>query len=74
MKSLDGGQGEYNMITQSLKESPPEQLTLLGQEEFLGWEPRVSYAGGFKKTIAWYFANRDERRVKTDLYRLLMEH
>jgi UDP-glucose 4-epimerase len=39
----------------------------------LGWEPKVSYAEGFKKTFEWYFANKDEKKVKADLDRLLME-
>jgi UDP-glucose 4-epimerase len=39
----------------------------------LGWEPKVSYAEGFKKTIGWYFDNKDEKKVKADLDRLLME-
>jgi UDP-glucose 4-epimerase len=39
----------------------------------LGWEPKLSYAEGFKKTIEWYFTNKDEKKVKADLDRLLME-
>jgi nucleoside-diphosphate-sugar epimerase len=39
----------------------------------LGWKPKVSYAEGFKKTIDWYFANNDEKKVKANLDRLLME-
>jgi UDP-glucose 4-epimerase len=39
----------------------------------LGWEPRVSYAEGFRKTIEWYCANKDEKKVRADLDRLLME-
>ena len=39
----------------------------------LGWEPKVSYAEGFKKTVDWYFANKNEKKVKADLDRLLME-
>jgi UDP-glucose 4-epimerase len=39
----------------------------------LGWEPKVSYVEGFKKTIEWYFANNNEKKVKTNLDRLLME-
>jgi nucleoside-diphosphate-sugar epimerase len=39
----------------------------------LRWEPRVSYAEGFKKTIEWYSANNSEEKVKANLYRLLME-
>jgi len=39
----------------------------------LGWQPKVSYAEGFKKTADWYFTNKDRKKVKADLERLLME-
>jgi nucleoside-diphosphate-sugar epimerase len=39
----------------------------------LGWGPKVSYAEGFKRTIEWYFANNNEKKVKANLDRLLME-
>jgi len=41
--------------------------------EILDWEPKVGYQEGFKKTIAWYFANRSKGEVKANLDRLLME-
>jgi UDP-glucose 4-epimerase len=37
------------------------------------WEPKVSYREGFRKTIEWYFANKDRRKVKSELERLLLE-
>jgi UDP-glucose 4-epimerase len=39
----------------------------------LSWKPKVSYAEGFKRTIDWYFASNDEKKVKANLDRLLME-
>jgi nucleoside-diphosphate-sugar epimerase len=39
----------------------------------LGWEPKESYAEGFRKTIEWYFANNNGKEVKANLDRLLME-
>jgi nucleoside-diphosphate-sugar epimerase len=39
----------------------------------LVWEPKVSYAEGFKRTVDWYFANKNEKKVKADLDRLPME-
>ena len=39
----------------------------------LGWEPKVSYREGFEKTIAWYFAEKNRKEVKTNLERLLIE-
>jgi nucleoside-diphosphate-sugar epimerase len=37
------------------------------------WEPKVGYAEGFKKTIEWYFRNKDKATVKANLGRLLNE-
>jgi nucleoside-diphosphate-sugar epimerase len=39
----------------------------------LGCEPRVSYGEGFKNTIDWYFSNKNEKDVKANLDRLLLE-
>jgi nucleoside-diphosphate-sugar epimerase len=39
----------------------------------LDWAPKVSYEEGFKKTVDWYFANRDVAVVKAKLDRLLVE-
>lgn len=39
----------------------------------LSWSPKVSYNEGFRRTIDWYFANNDEKKVKANLDRLLME-
>ncbi len=39
----------------------------------LGWEPKVSYREGIKRTIEWYFANKNKEEVKANLYGLLME-
>jgi len=41
--------------------------------EILGWEPKVSYQEGFKRTIEWYFANKKRDEVKANLDKLLME-
>lgn len=39
----------------------------------LGWEPKISYREGFKKTIEWYFAKKNKGEVKANLEKLLME-
>jgi len=39
----------------------------------LKWKPEVSYREGFKKTIEWYFANKNREEVKANLDKLLME-
>jgi len=46
---------------------------LTNARKLLEWEPRVSYMEGFKKTIEWYFTNKDEKNIKANLHRLLME-
>jgi len=30
----------------------------------LGWEPKISYEEGFRKTIEWYFTNKIERKSR----------
>ena len=39
----------------------------------LEFEPKVTYDEGFRKTIDWYFANRNKEEVKINLKKLLME-
>jgi nucleoside-diphosphate-sugar epimerase len=39
----------------------------------LKWEPTVGYEDGFKKTVDWYFANKNKAVVKAELDHLLME-
>jgi nucleoside-diphosphate-sugar epimerase len=41
--------------------------------EILGWEPRVTYSDGFKKTIQWYLNEKNCEDVKTNLEKLLLE-
>jgi nucleoside-diphosphate-sugar epimerase len=38
-----------------------------------GWQPKVGYTEGFRKTIEWYAANKDKKVVKSALERLLLE-
>jgi nucleoside-diphosphate-sugar epimerase len=42
-------------------------------KKILGWKPRISYREGFKKTVEWYFTNRNVEDVRATLDRLLME-
>jgi UDP-glucose 4-epimerase len=39
----------------------------------LGWEPKVPYREGIKKTIEWYFAHKSKQEVKANLDRILTE-
>lgn len=39
----------------------------------LGWEPKVSYEEGFRRTIEWYFAHKSYDEVKASLEELLWE-
>jgi len=41
--------------------------------KILGWEPRVSYREGFKKTVEWYYSNKKRKQVMAHLERLLIE-
>lgn len=41
--------------------------------KLLGWQPKVKLVEGLHKTIAWYFANRDPKKVRTYLNRVLTE-
>ena len=39
----------------------------------LGWEPRVSYVEGFRKTVEWYFRVKNKRYVKANIDGLVLE-
>lgn len=41
--------------------------------KILGWEPKVAYKEGFKRTIEWYFANKNRKEVSTNIEKLLLE-
>jgi nucleoside-diphosphate-sugar epimerase len=42
-------------------------------KELLGWEPRVSFREGLRRTVDWYFANKDRKQVQEILDRMLTE-
>lgn len=42
-------------------------------KRLLQWKPKVSYEEGFRKTVEWYSANKNLKKVKANLDRLLME-
>jgi len=41
--------------------------------KLLRWEPQVSYEEGFKRTIEWYFGNKDKKLIEANLEKMLME-
>lgn len=41
--------------------------------KILGWEPKVSYEEGFRRTVQWYFANKNIKKVRSGLERALIE-
>ncbi|HVT18450.1 MAG TPA: NAD-dependent epimerase/dehydratase family protein [Thermoanaerobaculia bacterium] len=41
--------------------------------EILGWEPQVKFMDGLRRTIDWYFANRQRERVGSYLAGMLTE-
>jgi UDP-glucose 4-epimerase len=46
---------------------------LTKSRRILGWEPRVSYEKGFRRTIRWYYANKNRQEIKANLDKILME-
>jgi len=42
-------------------------------KKLLGWEPKVLFREGLKRTIDWYYATRDKEEVKRIFNRLLTE-
>jgi len=41
--------------------------------DILNWEPKISYDEGFRKTIEWYFSNKNAEEVRAILKKGLME-
>src|SRR5260370_7061708 len=42
-------------------------------KKLLGWEPKVHFHDGLKRTIDWYYSTRDKEEVKRNFGRMLME-
>jgi nucleoside-diphosphate-sugar epimerase len=42
-------------------------------KKLLGWEPKVKFREGLKRTIDWYYATRDKAEVKRIFTRMLTE-
>src|SRR2546430_17256096 len=42
-------------------------------KKLLGWEPKVLFREGLKRTIDWYYATRDKEEVKRIFTRMLTE-
>jgi UDP-glucose 4-epimerase len=42
-------------------------------KKLLGWEPKVLFKDGLKRTIDWYFATKDKEEVKRIFARMLTE-
>lgn len=41
--------------------------------KLLGWQPKISFKEGLHKTIEWYFGNKDPKKVRAYLNRVLTE-
>lgn len=39
----------------------------------LGWEPKVTFKDGLRKTIDWYFRTKDPAKVRAEFERMLTE-
>jgi nucleoside-diphosphate-sugar epimerase len=42
-------------------------------KRLLGWEPKVAFREGLKRTIDWYYSTKDRSEVKRIFGRLLTE-
>jgi nucleoside-diphosphate-sugar epimerase len=42
-------------------------------KKLLGWEPKVTFADGLRRTIEWYVSSRNQNEAATALERLLIE-
>jgi UDP-glucose 4-epimerase len=42
-------------------------------KRLLGWEPKVLFREGLRRTIDWYYATKDREQVKAILHRMLTE-
>jgi UDP-glucose 4-epimerase len=42
-------------------------------KKLLGWEPQVKFMDGLRRTIDWYFATKDRKKVAAELDSLLTE-
>jgi nucleoside-diphosphate-sugar epimerase len=42
-------------------------------QKLLGWEPKVLFREGLKRTIDWYYATRDKAEVQRIFTRMLTE-
>jgi len=42
-------------------------------KRLLGWEPKVPFRDGLKRTIDWYYANKDRTEVQRIFARMLTE-
>lgn len=46
---------------------------LVNARKLLGWSPKYSFREGFRKTIEWYFANKNVEEIRAGLNRVLLE-
>jgi nucleoside-diphosphate-sugar epimerase len=46
---------------------------LTRSRSLLGWEPRTTFAEGLRRTIAWYYDNRERADVTAKMDALLSE-
>jgi nucleoside-diphosphate-sugar epimerase len=42
-------------------------------KKLLGWEPKVAFRDGLKRTIDWYYATKNREEVKSTFGRMLTE-
>lgn len=54
--------GPYNRVADNAK-----------AKKLLGWEPKMKFIDGLHKTIDWYFANKNKRKIAAQFKTLLTE-
>jgi len=42
-------------------------------KRLLGWEPKVAFREGLKRTIDWYYSTKDRKEVERTFGRMLTE-
>ena len=68
---------EHKAEIKLLKNMPTGPLNRVADnslaKKLLGWEPKVLFREGLKRTIDWYYATRDKEEVKRIFTRMLTE-
>ncbi len=70
---IAGFDGEIRWDMSKPDGQPKRCLDVSRAKEEFGFEAKVDFREGLRKTIEWYFANKNKEEVKANLKKLLME-